>query len=420
MAGELTTESIELAGPKEKKYWVPDRLNGLYLLVTPKGAKYWKFRFRFNGKNDELTVAKPYPRGGLSAARKEARRLQVIVDSGRNPRAEKKAASVEARRAAFSKFADAANEWHAFRSKAWARRTTEQVREYLDRDLIKALGRFSLDEISPEVLAEFLHKINDRAPDVAKKARQWLGAIFQYARAKGWTNADPTRDLKAITILGVESQPHAHISLDEMPEFLRKLQATNASPFVKSAAWLAIWTGNRPGVTRTLRWSEVDLDKGLWTIPRNREEMKRGYPHITPLPTQAVEHLRKLLPISGDFEHVFLGRNDPTKSISDGAVKGMLERMGYGGEQTMHGFRHVASSALNGMGYPADHIERQLAHKDPDRMRGIYNSAPYLAERRSMLQDWANWLDAAVAGLGVTQQSQRGKEDAAEVCGVAA
>lgn len=96
MAGELTVEIIESAEPRAKKYWLPDRLNGLYLLVTPKGAKYWKFRFRFNGKNDELTVAKPYPRGGLVAARKEARRLQVIVDGGRNPRSEKKAASVEA------------------------------------------------------------------------------------------------------------------------------------------------------------------------------------------------------------------------------------------------------------------------------------------------------------------------------------
>lgn len=401
MAGVLTEDTIKEAKPKERKYWLSDRLNGLYLQVTPEGAKYWKFRFRFNGKSDELTAAKPYPKGGLVAARKEARRLQVIVDSGRNPRTERKAIQVEARRAAFSKFADAANEWHAFRSKAWARRTATQVREYLDRDLIKTLGRLPLDEISPEILAELLHKINDRAPDVAKKARQWLGAIFQYARAKGWTNSDPTRDLKAITILGAESERHAHISLEEMPDFLRELQAVKASPVVKGAAWLAIWTGNRPGVTRTLRWSELDLEKGLWTIPRNPEEMKRGYSHITPLSTQAVEHLRSLLPLSGHFEHVFMGRNDPTKSISDGTVKGMLERMGYGGRQTMHGFRHVASSALNGMGYPADHIERQLAHKDPDKMRGIYNSAPYLAERRSMLQDWANWLDAAIANIEI-------------------
>lgn len=416
MAGALNEEIIESAKPKEKKYWLPDRLNGLYLLVTPSGAKYWKFRFRFNGKNDELTAAKPYPRGGLLAARKEARRLQVIVDSGRNPRTDKKAATVEAKRAAFSKFADAANEWHAFRSKLWARRTIQQVREYLDRDLIKALGRLSLDEISPEVLAELLHNINDRAPDVAKKARQWLGAIFQYARAKGWTKSDPTRDLKAITILGAESERHAHIALEEMPEFLRKLQAIEASPFVKGAAWLAIWTGNRPGVTRTLRWSEVDLDKRVWTIPRKRDEMKRGYAHITPLSTQAIHHLRELQPISGNFEYVFLGRNDPTKSISDGAVKGMLERMGYGGRQTMHGFRHVASSALNGMGYPADHIERQLAHKDPDKMRGVYNSAPYLAERRSMLQDWANWLDAAMTEIDMTRQHPLQEEDAVDAC----
>nr|WP_199044846.1 integrase arm-type DNA-binding domain-containing protein [Dyella sp. ASV24] len=395
MAGDLNEYVIRAAQPKDKKYWLSDHLNGLYLLVTPEGAKYWKFRFRFNGKNDELTAAKPYPRGSLAVARKEARRLQVLVDAGRNPRLEKMEAKVEARRASFSKFAEAANEWHAFRSQAWARRTADQVREYLDRDLIKALGRRSLDDITTEELASLLQAINHRAPDVAKKARQWLGAIFEYARARGWTKSNPTADLKAITHLGAESERHAHLPLEEMPEFLRKLKAINALPAVKGATWLAIWTGNRPGVTRTLRWSEVDLDKGLWTIPRGREEMKRGYPHVTPLPRQAIQHLREIHRISGNFEHVFFGRNDPAKSISDGAVKGMLERMGYGGRQTMHGFRHVASSALNGMGYPADHIERQLAHKDPDKMRGVYNSAPYLAERRSMLQDWADWLDTA-------------------------
>lgn len=128
--------------------------------------------------------------------------------------------------------------------------------------------------------------------------------------------------------------------------------------------------------------------------------MKRGYAHVTPLSSQAVQLLRDQQRLSGNFEHVFIGRNDPAKSISDGAVKGLLERMGYGGEQTMHGFRHVLSSALNGMGYAADHIERQLAHKDPDKMRGVYNSAPYLVERKKMLQDWADWLDSALGDAG--------------------
>jgi integrase len=346
MAGLLTKDLIEDAKPRARKYWESDGLNGLSLLVMPNGAKYWKFRYRFNGKSDELTAAKPYPRGTLDAARKEARRLQVMVDSGRNPREEKKLAKVAARRSAFHRFEQAANAWHEFRSRAWAKRTRDQVREYLDRDLIPRLGRRPLDEITADELADLLHGVNERAPDVAKKARQWLSAIYSYARAKQWTTADPTIDLRTITLLGTESRRHPHLPLEDMPAFLQELKEVEAHPLVKGAAWMAIWTGNRPGVTRTLRWSEVDLVNALWTIPRGRAEMKRGYSHVTPLSTQAVRHLRDLQRISGSFDHVFVGRNDPGKPISDGAVKGMLERLGYGGRQTMHGFRHVASSAL--------------------------------------------------------------------------
>ena len=155
----------------------------------------------------------------------------------------------------------------------------------------------------------------------------------------------------------------------------------------------ALWTANRPGVTRTLRWSELDLDQALWTIGKGREGMKRGYAHLTPLPNQAVAMLREIHKLTGTFEYVFIGRNDPGKPLSDGAVNMLLKRLGYRGRQTTHGFRHLISTALNEQGYEPDWVERQLAHGDPDKIRGTYNKAMYLESRRKMMQDWADYLD---------------------------
>lgn len=394
MAGELSEDAVKDAQPRQKKYWLSDRLNGLHLLVMPSGAKYWKFRFRYAGKNDELTVASPYPKGTLTEARKKAKKLQVIVEDGGNPRLDQRRSKVEAKNHIANTFQMASEAWYFFRLKAWKARTAEQVRDYLTKDLQPALGRYPLGEITTQMLADLVHKIDARgAPDVAKKARQWLRSIYEYSRAKGWTAADPVKDLKAITILSGQPERYAHLPPEEFPAFLQKLSKISASPFVKGAAYLAIWTANRPGVTRTILWSEVDLDNGFWTISKGRDGMKRGYKHITPLPVQAIAYLRDMHRLSGTFDHVFIGRNDPSKSISNTAVNRMIKRMGYGGKQTMHGFRHVVSSALNDIGYQADHIERQLAHGDPDKMRDRYNEAPYLRERKRMLQDWANIVD---------------------------
>ena len=180
MAGSLSVTEINAATPREKKYWLNDRLNGLYLLVMPTGAKYWKFRFRYNGKNDELTVGRPYPAMKLATARVEARRLQVLVDAGRNPRLERKQEKFDARSKSVHTFEDGANAWYAFRLPAWKFRTADQIRQYLNKDLLPRLGRRLLDEITTEDLATVVKAIDERgATDVAKKTRQWFTGLFK-------------------------------------------------------------------------------------------------------------------------------------------------------------------------------------------------------------------------------------------------
>lgn len=388
----LTEFKIRTAQLKEKKYKLSDG-DGLLLIVMPSGAKYWRFRYTFAGKRFEVSVGRPYDKTSLKEARMEVDKLRVLLASGINP-AERRLQEKLARLDNMSNtLGEAANAWFDFRTKAWAKRTSEQVREYFDRDLLPALKHRPLESVTTKELSLFISHIEQRgATDVAKKMRQWLAQIYAFSRANGWTKADPVRDLSAL------HHPHQginypHLSLSELPELLLKLETFPSTPVVNGATRMCLWTANRPAVTRTLRWIEVDIENATWTIQQGREGMKCGYSHSTPLPRQAVKMLKELYAITGAFEYVFIGRNDPTKPISDGTINGFLKRLGYRGKQTAHGFRHLISTALNEQGYSADWVERQLAHGDPDKIRGTYNKATYFDQRREMMQDWADYLD---------------------------
>lgn len=401
----LTDTAIRNAKRRVKKYRLAAG-GGLCLVVMPDGAKYWRLRYRDDaGKAKELAVGSPYPTTSLADARAEAERLKAERRKGRDPSEQRRALRLAKREAVAETFGDAANAWHAYRTPKWSPRTAAQVRDYLDKDLMPKLQHRPLSRITPPELGAIVAGVEARgAFDVAGKVRTWLRAIFAFARAKGWVpgDIDPAKDLAAVASTDrPEAKNHAHLEAAELPAFLRDLDAYQGSYLVKACARLSLWTANRPGVTRTLRWSEVDLDGALWTIERGREGMKRGYYHLTPLPTQAVALLCEVHKLTGTFEYVFAGRNDPMKPLSDGAVNVMLKKIGYRGKQTAHGFRHVASTALNELGYERDWIERQLAHKDPDAIRGTYNKAQYLEPRRKMMQAWADKLDAIKTGATV-------------------
>jgi integrase len=399
VAKKLTDVQIKNAKPKPGKYTLAAG-NGLTLVVMPDGAKYWRLRYRFAGKPRMIGVGRPYPETSLKAAQTTAAEFRALIQAGTDPADKRRADKLLERARAANTFGEAAEAWHRFRSKAWDTKTAEQARTYLDKDVLPTLRNRPLDAIVPVEMGALIAGIEGReAFDVAKKTRQWLKAIYSYARANGWTQADPARDLNALAQPGPEKRSYAHLQIDELPGFLRALDAYDGSDLVKACARLALWTANRPGVTRTLRWRELDLDAGLWTISKGREGMKRGYFHVTPLPKQAVAMLRDVKAQTGaHFEHVFFGRNDPSQPLSDGAVAGMFKRIGYHRKQTAHGFRHLISTALNDRGYEADWIERQLAHGDPDKIRGTYNKAQYLEPRRKMMQDWADFLDGLQSG----------------------
>ena len=394
MADNLTELQVKNAKPRATKYTLAAG-RGLTLLVMPDGSKYWRLRYRFGGKARMIAVGRPYPDTALKQAQAKAAEFRALIEAGTDPADQRRAEKLSERERVANTFGEAAEAWHRFRSQAWNQKTAEQARNYLDKDMLPKLRNRPLDNVLPSELGVMVARIEARgAFDVAKKTRQWLKAIYSYARANGWTANDPARDLAAIAHPAPEKQYYAHLQLDELPDFLRALYAYEGSELVTACTKLALWTANRPGVTRTLRWDELDLDARLWTIQKGRDGMKRGYFHLTPLPSQAVAVLREVQTITGRFEHVFVGRNDPSKPLSDGAIGGMFKRIGYHGRQTAHGFRHLVSTALNDKGYAEDWIERQLAHGDPDKIRGTYNKAQYLEPRRKMMQEWADLLDA--------------------------
>ncbi|WP_420467865.1 tyrosine-type recombinase/integrase [Panacagrimonas sp.] len=408
MAVKLTELQVKNAKPRAAKYSMAVG-NGLMLLVNPDGAKYWRLRYRIGGKARMVAVGKPYPYTSLKQAVTVAAEFRALIAQGTDPAEKRRKEKLLERERVANTFGEAAGAWHTFRSKAWNPRTAEQASIYLDKDVLPKLRSRPLDSISPAELGALVAGIEARgAFDVAKKTRQWIKAIYSYSRANGWTVADPARDLASISQPGPGATNYAHLPLEELPEFLHALENYEASTLVKSCAMLALWTANRPGVTRSLKWSELDLDAGIWTIDKGRDGMKRGYYHLTPLPRQAIAMLREIQPISGHFEYVFIGRNDPTKPLSDGAIAGMIKRIGYRNKQTMHGFRHLISTALNDKGYEPDWIERQLAHGDPDKIRGTYNKAAYLEPRRKMMQDWADYLDGLTRGANVVPFKRAG------------
>ncbi|WHZ20706.1 MAG: Integrase [Rhodanobacteraceae bacterium] len=375
--------------------------DNLRLVATPQARGYWQLRYRYGGNERTISFGY-YPTVPLAEAFARSTKARALLRDGVDPMQHRRDQKAELRRVVQNSFGAAAEAWYTFNLPRWSKATADKARQYLDKDLLPPLSKRPLSMLTPDELGQVIERIEKRrAFNVAKKCRQWLKAIFKYAIARGWTKDNPAETLNAIAAPVPATRNYAHIDVDELPELLKALDAYSGSPVTVGAIRLALWTANRPGVTRTLKWSELDLDDALWTIDQGREGMKLGYRHLTPLPHQAVTMLRELHKLTGTFEHVFINRADPQRPMSDAAINIALARMGFKGRQTGHGFRHLFSTAMNEKGYKEDWIERQLSHGDPDKIRGTYNKAVYLEPRRKMLQQWADHLDAIRTGSNV-------------------
>ncbi len=239
----------------------------------PNGSRYWRLRYRFAGKAKEFSVGRPYPELSLKDAQEEAMRLRLLIAEGTDPAEQRFQMRLDRSQRAANTFGSAAEAWFEFRTKAWANRTSSQVRQISTRTCCPCWANVLCRQLRRRELAAFSRAIESRgAPDVAKKARQWLASIFSYGRAQGWTTTDSVSDLRAVVLPSGRATNYPHLSIDELPELLRKLESFNASPIVKAAAMLSLW---RLQIVPVSRVRCVGTNSILiWRCGRSREAGK--------------------------------------------------------------------------------------------------------------------------------------------------
>jgi integrase len=354
-------------------------------------------KYRFAGKEKVLALG-VYPEVSASQARKKRDEARAKLREGIDPAGERRAEKHRKRIAAENTFEAVAREWLSKQKGKWVAGHARRVLDSLEANLFPGLGYRPIAEITPTELLYELRKIEKRgALEIASRVAQRAAAVFRYAIVTGRTDYNPAADLRG-SLEAPKTRNHAALSAADLPEFLERLDTYDGEPTTKLALRLLLLTFVRTGELRGARWDEFDLDgpSPTWRIPAERMKMKEE--HIVPLSTQAVAALRELWKLTGDRALLFPNRNRPTAPMSENTVLYALYRMGYHSRATGHGFRATASTILNEMGYRPDVIERQLAHGERNKVRAAYNRAQYLAERRELMQGWADYLDAVASG----------------------
>jgi integrase len=390
MAARLTDAHIRNTKPKNKPYKLTDG-NGLVLLVKPNGKRAWRYRYRINGKENMYAIGN-YPQIGVKEARVARDQARKLVEQGKHPARDRRADRQRVLLAAANTFEGVASEWIDQNRDRWSAGYLRQVQSVLAQDVYPRIGRIPISEVKPPDLLKILKSMAERdAKTVSILVRQWCSAIFRYAVATLRADVDPTSALRG----AVRRNPVRHkqaMKVSEISELCRKLDEKAGTPQVRIALKLLLLTFVRPGELRQAQWAEFDLEAKEWRIPRERMKMRE--PHIVPLSNQAVGLLKELRSIEPARSHLFPNQREPSRVMSPTTLNRFLERIGYGGKFSAHGFRATASTILNEKGYKPDVIERQLAHRERNQVRASYNHATYLPERREMMQHWADFVSA--------------------------
>ncbi|CFQ17178.1 phage integrase [Yersinia enterocolitica] len=381
---KLNARQVETVKPKE----MTDG-GGLYLEVSASGAKYWRMKYRYGGKEKRIAFG-VYPHVSLADARQKRETAKKLLASGTDPAEVKKADKLAQRLSSENSFEAISREWHKAKADRWSLGYREEIMSTFEADIFPYIGKRPIAEITPLELLDVLQRIEKRgALEKTHKVRQRCGEVFRYAIITGRAEYNPAPDL-ASALSTPKKQHYPFLSAEEMPYFIRDLEGYTGSIITKNAAKILMLTGVRTKEMRFATWQEIDLESGLWEIPAERMKMRR--PHIVPLSTHVIALFKQLLPITGHYPYIFIGRNERKKPISKETVNQVIELLGYKGRATGHGFRHTMSTILHEQGYDSAWIELQLAHVDKNSIRGTYNHAQYLEKRRDMLQWYADQI----------------------------
>ncbi len=388
----LTATTIKTCKPKDKAYKLTDG-GGLYLLVSPRGGKWWRFDYRFQSKRKTLSMG-VYPAISLKDARDRRDEAKKQLANGIDPGMVRQ--SQKHQQSQPNTFEAVAREWHAKFKSGWSDSHASRLLRLLERDIFPWLGSMPVSDVSSPLLLQTIRRIETRSLDTAHRAMQNCGQVFRYAIATGRQQNDPTHALKG-AIPPIRDNHFASITHPEqIGPLLRAIEGYKGEFITQSALRLGPLVFVRPGELRHAEWSEINLEIGEWRIPS--EKMKMGQPHIVPLARQSTIILTHLQPLTGTGKYLFPSVRSSDRPISENTINAALRRLGYTkDEMTGHGFRSMASTLLNEQGWNRDHIERQLAHAERNKIRAAYNYADYLPERRKMMQAWADYLDTLKA-----------------------
>jgi integrase len=393
MPTSLSDAKVRNAKPRTKPYKITDG-EGLFLLITPSGGKYWRLKYFFGGK-EKLLALGVYPEINLAEARERRAQARKVLAAGNDPGDAKKEAKRLATLKNANSFEVVAREWFEQRKHEWAPITADAALDRLEAHILPKLGPRPIADITaPEVLA-MLRAVEDRGTlETARRVMNISGQIFMYAIATGRAERNPVPDLRGALKTPVVKH-RSFLKEDELPLYLEKLEAYDGSLQTRLALRFLLLTFVRTNELRAAEWTEIDWDKAEWRIPAERMKMKEL--HIVPLSSQTIAVCRELEKQSGKRQYVFPNEHRPAAFMSENTMLYALYRMGYHSRATGHGFRSTASTILNEHGFRADVIERQLAHTERNNVRAAYNHAQYLPERRQMMQWWADYLDKVAA-----------------------
>lgn len=395
----LTDVKVRNAKPGEKPIKLYDG-DGLYLLITPAGGKWWRFKYRFEGK-EKLLALGTYPEVSLLEARDKRIEARKQVAARVDPSEAKKAKKAAGQEASANSFEVVAREWHGKFAPTWSDSHALWVIRRLEQYVFPAIGTRPIGELkAPEVL-KVLRRIEAVALETAHRVKFVCGQVFRYAVGEGKAERDLTADLRGL--LPPRSQKHhrAITNPKDVVGLLRAIDIFTGTFVVKSALLLAPLVFQRPGELRKAEWSEFDLEAAEWNIPIERLKLKKrvkkdraGEKHLVPLSTKSIAILEELHALTGRSRYVFPSARSFAKPMSNMAVNAALARMGYGDEMTGHGFRATARTVLDEvLGYRTDIVDHQLAHAVKDPNGRAYNRTSFLAYRKYMMQDWSDYLD---------------------------
>ncbi len=388
----LTSVAINKAKPtgKTRRLWDS---GGMYLEVSPSGGKWWRWKYRFAGKEKRLSFG-AYPDTGLAEAREKRDAARKLLASGIDPSEQRKANKAAGEERSANSFEVVAREWHAKQSATWVELHSSRIMLRLENDIFPWLGSRPIADITAKEFLTTVNRVVERGVvESAHRVLQNCGQVLRYAIATGRAERNPVADLRGALPPVKPKNLAAITDPSAIGGLLRSIDIYQGAFVTKCALRLAPLVFVRPGELRHAEWTEFNLDKAEWNIPA--EKMKMRLPHLVPLAPQAVEILRELQPLTGTSQYVFPSARSAKRPMSNNAVLSALRRMGFATEEMSgHGFRAMARTVLDEiLHFRPDFIEHQLAHTVRDPNGRAYNRTAHLTERREMMAAWADYLD---------------------------